>query len=85
MVEVDKKMAAKVLTGAAAGVGIVAMAPIFGAIGTITTLGGVVGSILGASANVALSYSDEAENEVEEDQVADKAEKNIEVEEKDIE
>ncbi len=43
----------KVAVGAAAGVAAVTALPLFGAVGTITALGTVVGSILGGGAGVA--------------------------------
>lgn len=61
----DNNMTAKVLGGAAAGVGIVAMAPVFGAIGTVTALGSLLGMAAGASAGAALSASDEVDKSIE--------------------
>ena len=43
----------KVATGAGAGVALVTALPIFGAVGTVTAVGLVVGSLLGAMAGAA--------------------------------
>lgn len=43
----------KVAAGAGAGVAVVTALPVFGAVGTITAAGLVVGSLLGAAAGVA--------------------------------
>ncbi|HJR75012.1 MAG TPA: hypothetical protein VJ806_15405 [Luteimonas sp.] len=43
----------KVAAGAGAGVAVVTALPLFGAVGTITAAGLVVGSLLGAAAGVA--------------------------------
>ena len=43
----------KVVTGSAAGVAAVVALPVFGAVGTITAAGVVVGSVVGAVAAIA--------------------------------
>lgn len=50
----------KIVTGAAVGVAAITALPIFGAVGTITTTGVVVGSLLGAAAGVADEVNDES-------------------------
>jgi hypothetical protein len=47
-----------IAVGATAGVGAVIALPIFGAVGTITAAGVVVGSLVGAAAGVADSIMD---------------------------
>lgn len=49
----------KVCGGVAAGIGLIAALPIFGAIGTVTTGGAILGSILGAGAGMAVVAEDE--------------------------
>lgn len=44
---------AKAAAGAGAGVALITALPVFGAVGAITTVGLVVGSVLGATAAVA--------------------------------
>ena len=51
----------KVIGGSAAGVGLIAALPIFGAIGTVTAGGVIIGSLLGAGAGVAVVANDEEE------------------------
>lgn len=51
----------KIAGGAVAGVGAIAALPIFGAIGTITASGAILGSILGAGAGMAVVSEDEDE------------------------
>lgn len=57
--EMEGQDVLKVVGGAAAGVGIIAALPIFGAIGTITTGGAILGSLLGAGAGMAVVSEDE--------------------------
>ena len=51
----------KIISCSAAGVGLIAALPIFGAIGTITAGEAIVGSLLGAGAGVAVVANDEEE------------------------
>ncbi len=44
---------AKIATGAAAGVAVITALPIFGAVGTITATGAVVGALIGSGAGLA--------------------------------
>lgn len=50
----------KVITGVAAGVGSVALLPVFGPIGTVSLLGAVLGGTAGGIAGAVLSENDDA-------------------------
>ncbi len=43
----------KAAKGAVAGVGLIAALPVFGAVGTVTAVGVLVGSLMGAAAGMA--------------------------------
>ncbi|MBI9109968.1 hypothetical protein [Maridesulfovibrio ferrireducens] len=53
----------KVIGGAAAGVGVIAAIPLFGAVGTVSGMGAILGSTLGIGAGLAVATEDAEDRE----------------------